>query len=225
MNVDPTKRHLYVHFTFGKAFLEYLNNTEPTFESKPTSADSYFTIHVQFREQRFKTRPFACTCEPKINEGFLIELSSRSQYESTSLMLDRDGLLGIGDKIHIVMIRTDSNNETYLVSSHFLEWRTVLIANSNKQNLSIELMGIGEENKIPAGLLFASLQLVPSLSENLKEDILETQLAIEHSKNTERERLFLIYSKQWWREFLEIRDDHKYRIVKIFAQVFLVILY
>ena len=42
---------------------------------------------------------------------------------------------------------------------------------------------------------------------------------LEHSKNTERERLFLVYAKQWWKEYLEIRDDHKNRLVKIFAQV------
>lgn len=85
--------------------------------------------------------------------------------------------------------------------------------------MGIELMGVGEESKVPAGIIYISMQLVPALSEALREDILETQLAIEHSKNAERERLFMVYSKQWWREFLEIRDDHKTRYVKIFAQV------
>jgi centrosomal protein CEP76 len=87
--------------------------------------------------------------------------------------------------------------------------------------MGVELMGVGEECKVPAGILYVSLQLVPTLSETLREDILETQLAIEHSKNSERERLFLLYSKQWWREFLEIREDHKNRLVKLFAQVFI----
>ena len=34
----------------------------------------------------------------------------------------------------------------------------------------------------------------------------------------ERERLFLVYAKQWWREFLQIRASHSNRLVKIFAQ-------
>ena len=35
---------------------------------------------------------------------------------------------------------------------------------------------------------------------------------------SERERLFLVYSKQWWREYLQIRHSHSSRLVKIFAQ-------
>ena len=41
---------------------------------------------------------------------------------------------------------------------------------------------------------------------------------MEHSKVAERERLFLVYAKQWWREFLQIRSSHCNRLVKIFAQ-------
>ena len=63
------------------------------------------------------------------------------------------------------------------------------------------------------------MQLVPTLDEPLREDLIGAQLGLEHSKNTERERLFLVYAKQWWKEYLEIRDDHKNRLVKIFAQV------
>lgn len=36
---------------------------------------------------------------------------------------------------------------------------------------------------------------------------------------SERERLFLVYAKQWWKEYLQIRDTHQNRLVKIFAQV------
>jgi len=79
-------------------------------------------------------------------------------------------------------------------------------------------MGTGAESRIPAGVLNICLQLVPSLIEPLREDLFGAQLGLEHSKNTERERLFLVYAKQWWKEYLEIRDDHKNRIVKIFAQ-------
>ena len=44
------------------------------------------------------------------------------------------------------------------------------------------------------------------------------QLNLEKSRLSERERLFLAYSKQWWREYLQIRQTHSNRIVKIFAQ-------
>ena len=83
----------------------------------------------------------------------------------------------------------------------------------------MEMMGTGAESKIPAGLLNVCVQLVPALDEPLREDLIGAQLGLEHAKNTERERLFLVYAKQWWKEYLEIRDDHKNRLVKIFAQV------
>jgi centrosomal protein CEP76 len=230
VNIDPSKRHLYLQILNGKAFLEYLTQTddgEPNLlPGHAQTQAAYFSIYVSFRGQRFKTRAFSCSCEPKINEGFLLELhKDRPGTESTSsLMADSAALLSICDPIHLVMIKTDVNQETHLVSSHFLEWRTLLAQLSNKQNLSIEMMGTGAESKLPAGLLNVCMQLVPTLDEPLREDIIGAQLGLEHSKNTERERLFLVYAKQWWKEYLEIRDDHKNRLVKIFAQVILTIL-
>jgi centrosomal protein CEP76 len=52
----------------------------------------------------------------------------------------------------------------------------------------------------------------------LQKDVVRTQEDLEHSKSAERERLFLVYAKQWWREFLQIRPQHSDRLVKIFAQ-------
>ena len=45
------------------------------------------------------------------------------------------------------------------------------------------------------------------------------QQSLERQKTAEKERLFLVYAKQWWREFLEIRPSHQNKLVKIFAQV------
>lgn len=42
---------------------------------------------------------------------------------------------------------------------------------------------------------------------------------MERQKTAEKERLFLVYAKQWWREYLQIRPSHNSRLVKIFAQV------
>ena len=231
VNVDPSKRHLYLQILNGKAFIEYLNQSETDEQELlpgySHASSAYFTLYVHFRGQRFKTRAFSCSCEPKISEGFLIELHKdrHGGETTTSLMADVATLLSIGDPIHIVLIKTDANGETHLVSSNFLEWRTVLSQSQNKQLVAVELMGTAAESKIPAGLLNICLQLVPSLSEPVREDILGAQLGLEHSKNTERERLFLIYAKQWWKEYLEIRDDNKNRLVKIFAQVWILKLF
>lgn len=45
------------------------------------------------------------------------------------------------------------------------------------------------------------------------------QFTLERQKTAEKERLFLVYAKQWWREYLQIRPTHNARLVKIFAQV------
>ena len=45
------------------------------------------------------------------------------------------------------------------------------------------------------------------------------QIQLERGKHAEQERLFLVYAKQWWKEYLTIREIHKERLVKIFAQV------
>jgi len=52
----------------------------------------------------------------------------------------------------------------------------------------------------------------------LTKDVIAAQLNLEHSRIAERERLFLVYAKQWWTEFLQIRASHSNRLVKIFAQ-------
>ena len=58
----------------GKAFLEHLH--EP--EALPGQVTSTFTLHINFRGQRFRSRPTACACEPDIQEGFLLELHKES---------------------------------------------------------------------------------------------------------------------------------------------------
>lgn len=45
------------------------------------------------------------------------------------------------------------------------------------------------------------------------------QFTLERQRTAEKERLFLVYAKQWWREYLQIRPTHNTRLVKIFAQV------
>jgi hypothetical protein len=64
-----------------KICLDYLN--EPQHEGYPgyssSSLASSFSISILFRNQRFRTRPFACAGEPYINQGFLLELHKDKQ--------------------------------------------------------------------------------------------------------------------------------------------------
>ena len=107
-----------------------------------------------------------------------------------------------------------------------MDWRPVLSAPRAKKML-VELMGVGSEAKVPVGALELRLELLPSLTSQdgdggeggcearLQEEVVLAQMASEKSKSTEKERLFLSYAKQWWREFLALRPEHSERIVKV----------
>ena len=78
----------------------------------------------------------------------------------------------------------------------------------------------GTENRVPIGILEVQVELFPKLTQVVDDRVVRAQLDLERGRQTERERLFLVYCKQWWKEYLQIRDAHKDRLVKIFAQVF-----
>ncbi|KAL0963299.1 hypothetical protein UPYG_G00304330 [Umbra pygmaea] len=212
-NIDPSRRYIYLQVLGGKAFLEHLQ--EP--EVLPGQVCSTFTLYLHFRNQRFRSKPVPCACEPDLQEGFLLEIH-REGLGDGSKMADATSMLSISDPVHLVLIKTDTSSETTLVSSYFLDWRTVLSASSGKTGIAVELLGVGTECKVPAGVLNINLELYPPLTEMLSPEIITTQQSLERQKTAEKERLFLVYAKQWWREFLEIRHSHQSKLVKIFAQ-------
>ncbi|XP_058504708.1 centrosomal protein of 76 kDa isoform X2 [Solea solea] len=212
-NVNPLRRYLYLQVLGGKAFLEHLHEPEPL----PGQVFSTFTLYLHFRNQRFRSKPVPCACDPSLEEGFLLEIH-RDGIGEGNKMADATELLSVCDPVHLVLIKTNTSSETTLVSSYFLDWRTVLSTSSGKTCFAVELMGVGSECKVPAGVLTVSLELYPPLTETLSTDIISTQQSLERHRTAEKERLFLVYAKQWWREFLEIRPSHQSKMVKIFAQ-------
>uniref|UniRef100_A0A671P4U9 Centrosomal protein 76 n=1 Tax=Sinocyclocheilus anshuiensis TaxID=1608454 RepID=A0A671P4U9_9TELE len=188
----PLRRYLYFQVLGGKAFLEHLQEPEPL----PGQVCSTFTLHLHFRNQRFCSKPVPCTCEPDLQEGFLLEVH-RDGPGDASKMADDTTMLSICDPVHMLLINTDTTGDTTLISSYFLDWRRVLSAPNGKTSVSVELLGVGSECKVAVGVLNQSL---------------------ERQKTAEKERLFLVYAKQWWQEFLEIRPSHQSKLVKIFAQ-------
>ncbi|XP_057691364.1 centrosomal protein of 76 kDa [Corythoichthys intestinalis] len=212
-HINPYRRHLYLQVLGGKAFLEHLQEPEPL----PGQVCSTFKLFLHFRNQRFHSKPVPCACDPDLQEGFLFEIHTDSTGEGSKIV-DATTMLSICDPVHLVLIKTDTSSETTLVSSHFLDWRPVLSSPSGKTCLALELMGVGSECKLSAGVLTVSLELYPPLTETLNADIISTQQSLERQRKAERERIFLVYAKQWWREFLEIRSSNQSKMVKIFAQ-------
>nr|XP_028593234.1 centrosomal protein of 76 kDa isoform X2 [Podarcis muralis] len=186
-NIDPTRRYLYLQVLGGKAFLEHLQEPEPL----PGQICSTLTLCLHFRNQRFRSKPVPCACEPDFSDGFLLEVYKES---------------------------LDTSGETTLVASYFLEWRSVLCAENRITNVAVELLGVGTESKVSVGVLNIRLEMYPKLNKTLSQEIVTTQFSLERQKTAEKERLFLVYAKQWWREYLQIRTSHNTRLVKIFAQ-------
>ncbi|KAM9308041.1 centrosomal protein of 76 kDa isoform 2-T2 [Gastrophryne carolinensis] len=212
-NIDPSRRYLHLQILGGKAFLEHLQEAEPL----PGQVCSTFVLHLHFRNQRFRSKPVPCACDPDFQDGFLLELHKDSLGDG-SRMADATTLLSICDPVQMVLIKTDTAGETTLVSSHFMEWRSVLGVERGVTSLAVELHGVGAECKVPVGILNVKLELYPHLQKTLSPEIVNTQLTLERQKAAEKERLFLVYAKQWWREYLQIRPSHNSRLVKIFAQ-------
>ncbi|XP_014112383.1 PREDICTED: centrosomal protein of 76 kDa isoform X2 [Pseudopodoces humilis] len=212
-NIDPTRRYLYLQVLGGKAFLEHLQEPEPL----PGQICSTFTLCLHFRNQRFRSKPVPCACEPDFQDGFLLEIH-RDSLGDGSKMVDATTMLSICDPVHMVLIKTDTFGETTLVASYFLEWRSVLAAENGITNVAVELLGVGTESKVSVGVLNIRLEMYPQLNKTLSSEIISTQFTLERQKTAEKERLFLVYAKQWWREYLQIRPTHNTRLVKIFAQ-------
>ncbi|RUS90786.1 hypothetical protein EGW08_001405 [Elysia chlorotica] len=213
-NIDPSRRYLYLNVQGGKAFLEHLNEPDAVPGQK---VSAYFTLHIYFRNQRFRSRPVACAVEPEFDEGFLLELH-KEEAGDAGKMADIPALLSMGGPIHLVLIKTDSAGETTLLSSQFFEWRPLLTSKQGSMRTSLEMLGTGNEARVPVGVLEIQLELFPKPGQVLEENVVRAQMDLERSRQADRERLFLVYAKQWWKEFLQIRDTHQDRLVKMFAQ-------
>ena len=113
--VNPNKRHLYLQFLGGRAFVEYVSTSSDIPGcGGSSSSSSTLTLDVHFRSQRFRSRPAACACEPDLKEGFLLQLEDESDVEGAR-MATAATLLAIQDQIHIVLVKMDPNGERSLV--------------------------------------------------------------------------------------------------------------
>ena len=132
-------------------------------------------------------------------------------------MMSYSSALGISDPIELVLTKTNDRDEGELVGNCPIYWRQLLTESSGRSKLTAEVGGVCSEAKITAGLLDIKLEILPKASELLQNELLTAQLGLERQRNSERERLFLVYAKQWWKEYLQIRVSHSQRLVKIFA--------
>lgn len=74
-------------------------------------------------------------------------------------------LLTVPDQIHLLIIKTNPSGEKTLVGSHSLKWRTILAAENGRLCNSIEVNGVGNEAKVPVGVLEMKLEIIPRLNQ------------------------------------------------------------
>ena len=125
--------------------------------------------------------------------------------------------LAISEPIRLVVTRHNNDRgESDLVGTYDLDWRCVLTDERGKWSGTAELSGVGSESKISSGVLELKLEMFPK-SPSLEKVYLSSHRESERQQISESERLFLVYSRQWWKEYLQIRPEHSHRMVKIFA--------
>ncbi|CAG7787087.1 unnamed protein product [Allacma fusca] len=189
----------------GRNFLEQLFDSEQVLNES-----SNFILHVSYKTQRFYSKPTPARCDPKFQEGFMIDIG---YFEAGSVLQ----LLAKYEPIHIILLQETATGERKLLSSCLVDWRSQLMSDKPSQKIPVTLMGIGPEFQVPVGILNSRMAIVPSLEEILSASTYAAQINAERSIQDEKERLFLIYVKQWWREFIEIRPQNSKRNVKIFS--------
>ena len=172
-------------------------------------------VCVHFGDQRFRSAPVSCCVNPAFDEDFMIELNLEDRHD---LHFDEaSAILQMNTPIHLVVIRQDEEGRYHFVGGHMLEWRKVL--KRGVIMMSVELGGgAGYEMTVPKGLLEIRLELVPKPSINISENEIANQVNIEKNRETQAEREFYIYSKQWYEEYQQIRESHKSRVVKLYAE-------
>lgn len=213
---SSSKRCLFVQVLGGRAFLDHLSDPSPC-------PHAHFTLHIHFRGQRYHSRDVPCACEPDFREGFLLELEKKLSSSVSAgtggagRMISCADALSIPDPVQIALTITNHRGEVDLVGTCDLEWRKVLCEGSGRFSLTVELRGVGVEAKITPGILDLRIDIVPQPSDPVHPDLFSAQLGLEKQRRSEKERLFLVYAKQWWKEYLQLRPNHSQRLVKIFA--------
>ncbi|XP_049952311.1 centrosomal protein of 76 kDa-like isoform X1 [Schistocerca serialis cubense] len=198
------RTQLEIEVRSGKAFIDFLLEEQLSLNS----SDSWLNIFFYFRGQRRWVKPTICACEPQFSGNFTFELNVPHIGQ----------LLAISDPIHMVLLKVSSSGERRLLSSHFMDWREILVCSQSQKCFMVEFLGVGAENTIPVGTVEVKVSLVPALSQPLSQNVITAQKNLEKSVRTERCKIFLLYAKTWWKDYLSVRSEHSTRTVKIYAQ-------
>ncbi|KAH6567422.1 hypothetical protein BASA83_010398 [Batrachochytrium salamandrivorans] len=189
-------KYLNICVERGRAFIGHAE-----IEEDPSSSIS---IHLLFGSQRFVTPLVMSRIEPHFNSECLFELPMKE------LSVLADSSL----PIHVVAIRTDAVHRRTVIGTSIMDWRKVLY--SGTASLVVELKDISNP-QMSTGLLEVRVTLFPAQIYLLSREEVQFHLQRDQRQDAEANRLFFVYAKQWWADFVQVRPEHADRLVKIFA--------
>lgn len=182
------KRYLSLTVLGGRAFLSTMDINE--------DASHELTMHVRFGEHRYTSKPVMSSTEPAFREEWLLPIPA-----------DPFDVLQTRTPIHFVVTRRDLyTNRVDLVGTVTLsDWHKELIVNKPSKVTRLEIKKM-EVNSVTTGLIDMEIKSVPRFADEqawMEEVGFQLQKRT-HQKN-EVERVFLTYSKIWWRDYLAVR--------------------
>jgi centrosomal protein CEP76 len=116
------------------------------------------------------------------------------------------------DEIYFSVIKKDIVGALYVVGVGHFDWRKVLL--NGRTSSLVELFDQMNPD-MSMGILDIVLEL--STKDRVREDEYEFQLKLKQRKLEELASSFFLEAKQWWNDYLQMRETHSTRLVKIFA--------
>jgi len=214
-NKKDLKKNKILHMRLlgGKAFMDY---------DDAVKTDEKLMCYLNFKDQRFVSQAVSCCCCPTFEEDFIFDMEledCRNVFTEQTEDIDESvsALLQLNCPIDIVVVSVDNEGRTKYIGGHRLEWRRVL--KKGVILMTVELGGgTGIESKVSKGILEIRLELLPRPNVFVTANEISQQLSIERNREIQAEREFYMYCKQWFDEFLQIRESHKRRLVKLYAE-------
>lgn len=76
---------------------------------------------------------------------------------------------------------------------------------------------LGPEHNVCVGILRVRFTLIPLPQERISENAFLDKANEDGATQEDFERLVISKARRWWKEYLEIRIDHQFRLVRLFA--------
>lgn len=192
-------KYLCFEIIQGRQFMD-VTNTET----------SKIQAHAYFNGQRYSTEIKELQEKKSFAQEFYFELD----YSDLNVLVDLD------TPIHICCTKSDFFGVRYKLGTGEIDWRLLLTENenseSNSSSHSVQIKDL-DNPQILVGILEVKMKILSNCDLLLAKESLKLHISTRIFKTHESERMFYLFAKQWWDDYLQIRPDHATRLVKFIA--------